>query len=592
MPANSSLYTQLLKHWKVCIFLIFIYCIYIIPSSFFVFKYSDIVSTLQHIYTAQGMFQGFFINPQIENSIITPSNLVFIFTPAIYYLSNLFTNLSNIFIFTHFFNIIFVILFYILLRKKCSVQLGIIFSLIVIFKSVNTQFFAPDYIVQPLMVICLLLFIDKEKVNLPKLFLIGFLCGLIFIFKQNFGLFFLVAIGTGIFFRSLLKERKFNLFSNIIVLIYFLFGLYFIFRTNFTLNYIYFLFPYFLFWFFSFYLINSSFNLNNNQYIKHSLVLLCGFSLLPFLIILNIGFVVGYEKYLFSIFGMGWDYLPFWEYNIYDMVNHLKFRNNNEIFISLTIIFSVLLPFAINLLTSSRILFLNKNSDEFLEYLTISSIGVICIFLLFPFEDFKIANTKIFIYLFIFGYFFSYIKFYLKYYLLTSLFVFFIFLQTFYNFSKLSSIFVESDLVNNKNLQKVLNINVEKKLLSEINLISKFITTNINTEDFYLVSSDLKLIPFLFLNSQRTIQFYQRQDTLFFNKELSEAIKNDLQNMNYILSTKNEYNKYLFNNNILQKEKHIYQLHKYVNQNFDLYSSFKSPFPKSKFPELILLKRK
>jgi len=305
MSVDRSLYIQLPKHWKAYIFLIFIYCIYIIPSSFFVFKYSDIVSTLQHIYTAQGMFEGFFINPQIGNSIITPSNLVFIFTPAIYYLSNLFANLSNIFLFTHFSNIIFVILFYTLLRKKCSVQLSIIFSLIIIFKSINTQFFGPDYIVQPLMVICLLLFIDKEKVNLARLFLIGFLCGLIFIFKQNFGLFFLVAIGTGIFFRSLLKERKLNLFSNIIVLIYFLFGLYFIFRTNFTHNYIYFLFPYFLFWVFSLYLINSSFNLNNNQYIKRSLVLLCGFSLLPFLIILNIGFVVGYEKYLFSIFGMG-----------------------------------------------------------------------------------------------------------------------------------------------------------------------------------------------------------------------------------------------------------------------------------------------
>jgi len=58
------------------------------------------------------------------------------------------------------------------------------------------------------------------------------------------------------------------------------------------------------------------------------------------------------------------------------------------------------------------------------------------------------------------------------------------------------------------------------------------------------------------------------------------------------LSTKNEYNKYLLNNNIPKKEKHIYQLYKYVNQNFDLYSSFKSPFPKPKFPELVLLKRK
>ena len=161
------------------------------------------------------MFEGFFVNPKIGNSIITPSNLVFIFTPAIYYLSNLFANLNNIFLFTHFSNIIFVILFYTLLRKKCSVQLSIIFSLIIIFKSINTQFFGPDYIVQPLMVICLLLFFDKEKVNLARLFIIGFLCGLIFIFKQNFGLFFLVAIGTGIFFRSLFKERKFNLFSNL-----------------------------------------------------------------------------------------------------------------------------------------------------------------------------------------------------------------------------------------------------------------------------------------------------------------------------------------------------------------------------------------
>ena len=107
--------------------------------------------------------------------------------------------------------------------------------------------------------------------------------------------------------------------------------------------------------------------------------------------------------------------------------------------------------------------------------------------------------------------------------------MFFIFLQTFYNFTKLSSIFVESGLVNNKNLQQVLNINVEKKLLSEINLISKFINTNINTDDFYLVSGDLKLVPFLFLNSPRSFQFYRVKIPCFLTKNYLKQLKMTLK---------------------------------------------------------------
>ena len=370
---------QIFKHWKEYFFLIFIYCLFRIPTSFFIVKYSDIVSTLQVIYAGFGLFQNLFINPEIVNSIVTPSNLAFIFTPGVFYLTNILNNFTNIIIFSHLANLIFVILFYNLVRKTSSKQLSLIFSLIIIYISIKVQFFGPDYLVQPIMAGALLLFFNKKDVSNTRLVLVGFLCGLIFIFKQNFGIFFLVVIGTGIFFKCLNNEKKFNFFSNFIILIYYLFGIFFLLKTNFVFNYIYFLFPYFLFWTFIVYLTNTSLNLDNNKYIRKSIFLLLGFIIIPIFTTISLGNVIGYEKYLFSIFGMGWEYLPFWEYSIIEMISSLNFRNNNEIFFSLTIIFSVFLPFLTNLLTTFKIFYLKKNINEFKEHLTVGSIGIISI---------------------------------------------------------------------------------------------------------------------------------------------------------------------------------------------------------------------
>jgi len=579
------------KNWKEIIFLIFIYSIFKIPINSIVFKFANIVHTLQHVYAAQGIFKNLLINTDIANTLMTPSNLGLIFTPGIFYLSSILNGLTNIIIFTHFLNIVFIILFYILIRKVSSVQLSIIFTTGIIFLSFNIKFFGADYVVQPLMAGILLLFFNNREANNIQLIIIGFLCGLIFIFKQNFGIFFLVVIGTAIFFKNLSIGKKFNYFSNFIILIYFLFGILFLLRTNFIFNYIYYLLPYFLFWSFILFLTNSSLYLNNKRYIYKSFLLLLGFSILPVFVIISFGSVIGYEKYLFSIFGMGWDYVSFWEYSILKLINGLNYRDRNEIFISLTVLFPVFFPFMINLLTTFKLFYLKKNIIEYREHLAICSVGIISIFLLFPFEDFRISNTKIFIYLFIFAYFFSYIKFYLKFYLLTSLFIFFIFLQSYYNAIKFFDIKKNSDLIINSNFKNKVDLKVETNLANKLNSINLFISENTNNNTFYLISGDSNMIPFLLLNKNNKNQYYTRQDKIFMNEPLVNFIIKDLSDIQYILSTQKEYDKFLNNkNNYHDNEKNFFKLFQYVNNNYDFFKEYKTS--KSEFSNLIIFKKK
>ena len=89
------------KNWKEIIFLIFIYSIFKIPINSIVFKFANIVHTLQHVYAAQGIFKNLLINTDIANTLMTPSNLGLIFTPGIFYLSSILNGLTNIIIFTY-----------------------------------------------------------------------------------------------------------------------------------------------------------------------------------------------------------------------------------------------------------------------------------------------------------------------------------------------------------------------------------------------------------------------------------------------------------------------------------------------------------
>ncbi len=591
MNQNNPQHNYFFTNWKEIIFLVFLYSIFKIPINSIVVKYSSIVHSLQHIYAGHGLFKNFLLNADITSTLATPSNLGLIFTPGIFYLTSILNSLSNIIIFTHFTNVIFIVLFYLLIRKVSSRQLSIVFTIGIIFLSVNVQFFGPDYIAQPIMVGTLLLFFNNKETSNIQLIIIGFLCGFIFILKQNFGIFFLVIIATAIFFRNLNIGNKFNFFSNFLISIYFLFGILFLLRSNFIFNYIFFLFPYFLFWSYILFLTNGSLYLNNKRYIYNSFLLLLGFSIIPIFTIISMGNFLGYEKYLYSIFGMGWDYVSFWEYSIVKLISGLNYRNNNEIFISLTSLFPVLFPFIINLLTTFRIIYLKKNINENIEHLAICSVGIISIFLFFPFEDFRISNTKIFIYLFIFAYFFSYIKFYLSFYLLTSLFIFFIILQSYYNLIIFYDNKKNYDFIGSNNFKKVLDLKVEPDLLNEINDINSFITKTTGNENFYLISQDSNLIPFLLLNKKGKIQYYLRQDDIFMNKKLVSTIIKELSETTYILSTKVEYDIFLNNkNNSKNKVKNFSNLFRYIDSNYYLYKELNTLKPK--LSNLIIFKKK
>ena len=573
-------------YWKQYLFLIFIYYINFIPESFVVFRYPDIIYTLQHFYFSRILFSDFDINNKLSELIISPSNAAFIFTPGVFYLIELLKDFKSIIFFTHISNIIFIFLFYKLLRKKSSDQLSIILSIILILLSVNVQWFGPDYIALPYMMGVVFLLFYFDNLSRSRIALIGILCGIIFIFKQNFGLFFLIAASTSIFFLCLKERTKTSLFSLLLVFVYLTYGVYFFFISNFLINKIFFLSSYFIFWFYVAYLLSAKLSFNSTLYLKNQSVLVFFALIIPSFLIIIFGNVIGYKNYLYSLFGMGFDFINFWELNIYQMITTLKVRDLNEIYIALNKSFGLIFPFFLNFFLIYSLVKLDKKNFnyELCRKFSILSFGLISIFLFFPFEDFRISGTKIFIYLFIFSYFFFNIKFYLKYYIISIIFVLFIFIQGYHSYNKFNEVILNATNIHDKHFKTIINIKLKKSTATNLDNILNHIDTNIGEQPFYLISQDLHLTPLLLRNISN-LQYYYRLDNEFLNERLVAEIKLKLDKISYVIVSQNEF----YSNFQNSKNINFLILINYVKDNFKIISSYDNT---SKYlPKILILKK-
>lgn len=573
--------------WAQLLFIIFIYSIYCIPKSFIIFRYSDIVPTLQHFYFSKLLFIDYRINNQLSELIITPSNPAFIFTPGVFYLIELLKDFKSIIIFTHFSNIVFILLFYTLLRKKSSAQLSIISTIVLILLSINVQWFGPDYLALPYMMGVIFLLFYFDNLSKSRIVLIGLLCGIIFIFKQNFGLFFLVATSTSIFFLCLEKRNKTNFFSLFLVFIYLIYGIYFFNISNFFINKIFFLLSYFIFWLYVIYLLLTKWSFNGFLYLKRQSLLIISVLIIPSFLIISFGNVIGYKNYFYSLFLMGFDFINFWEYNIYEMIISLKIRDLNEIYITLSKSFSLIFPFFLNLFLLLKVLRLknHKLNFELRQKFSVFSFGLISIFLFFPFEDFRISNTKIFIYLFIFSYFFYSVKFYLKYYIVSTAFILFIFIQIYHNFNKVNDIKNRTTNIENKYFKSIVNVKVKNNEGVNLDNFLLHIEANIKDQPFYLITQNLLLTPILLTNT-KNLQYYMRLDNEFLNDELTGEIKLRLDKIKYVVVTQNEFHSFIQNS----KNNNFFSLINYLKENFEIISSY-DELSKT-LPKILILKNK
>ena len=564
----DKLYQVSTVNWKEYLFLFIIYFFFKVPISFLALRYSDILYSLHHIYYSKIIFNDFSINKELSESIISLSNVSLLYTPGIFFLISLVKSLKGMIILTHCSNLLFIFLFHTLIRIKSNFQLGLIFTLIIIYMSMGTQFFYPDYLVQPIIALILLISIYSTIEDKFRYLILGFLCSLVLLLKQNIGVFTLVMVSTIIFFNSLTVNKKNNFFIIFIFFCYFIFGIIFFLITNHYFNYFYFLFPYFFFFIICFKLIYNNYYLDLYGYLTKNIFLVVGFLLFPLIIFFIMGKTIGFEKYWIFTFtiGMQDEFLPMHEYGILNLIKPLSFKNNNDSFISLTLYFVVLFPLFLNIVTTFNILKFENNINEIKKKLSVTSIGIIAIFFFFPFEDLKIPTSKIFIYLFIFSFFFSHIKIYLKFYILTSLFVIFSFLQIFYSLNNFIYFKNKTSFIKSEKFNKFINIKIEDKLVNELDYYIKSIEDQLSGKKFMLVSQDVALTPFLLLSNG--LQYYLRFDDVIVNDNFINELNLKLDKTSYVIVSKKEFDLYLSQKD--DSNKSFYKIINHIENNFNI----------------------
>ena len=161
---------------------------------------------LRCIYMSNSViFQNMSVNPELASTIIAPSNITLLLLPGIFILTWFLGSVSGIFTFLFVFQMGVPLLVFYLLRRVSSNVTAVLFGLFSTSYFTAYSWWAPDWIIQPIMLLSVLFLLLswKNKIAVPGLVLIGLLTGLILILKHNIGVFFAIMCGTWIFFRSL-----------------------------------------------------------------------------------------------------------------------------------------------------------------------------------------------------------------------------------------------------------------------------------------------------------------------------------------------------------------------------------------------------
>lgn len=528
------------------------------------------------------------INLELAKTVINPCNGTFIYPPGIYLLMKILglNKVSDIFSFLFLIQLFVPVLIFHLLRSVSSILVSLLIALLSIKYFTNSNWWGPDWIIQPIMLVAVLLLYTShnDKIGIVRLIIIGLLSGFIMLLKHNIGVFFILSCITWIFFHYLkIYENKINKplspFLFIILAGYLSFGIIFSLKVLFFDEIIFYLFPYFIFWITITYLITKKRLLLDNvpEFLKEISIFCLSSLLLPIGIFFLVGSVVGYSRYWHSLFGMGFQYLPTWDWGIKGTIkNIVEFKDIKTIYLSSSTIVLFLFPFVVNCFAVTKILYAIRNSTsiEIKKYLKVTSLGIICVFMFFPLESYGILVSKLFLFCFIL--FFILKSGADKFSVFIKLILITLFIPVALHAAIKPFMLYKIDTVSgSEKVQRIIGMPLERRLADEFDKQVSVIEQSIKGGQYYVVgyaSANLLSLK-TFVNDHYPQYYTEMRDTLL-NQEMTDAIIESFRKLPFVVVGYNEYQKYLLKQ---ENNPFMFEIIEFISRNFHEIARYEAP---------------
>lgn len=580
---------------QIFVIIVFFYILFTLPKILVLNTFHFAVFPLETIYMANNLLlpEGM-LNHDLVNIVMTPSNAMFIYPPGIYFLTYFLESVKNIYLFLFFIQLFVPILVYRLFRSFGSSLASFLFSILCAYYLTNANWWSPDHIIQPLLIIGLLILMSFQGKNgtkgLYRIIGLGLVTGIIIILKQTVGIFWGGVVVSFLLFQSIensqeCRKKKDRIFLFMSILVFFVCGLYFLSKQIFLDEVVYYLFPYFTFWgLITYYVLeNNSIGFNRDEFLKNTFSFLASALIFPAIVFIYMGETIGYAHYSES-FAMGLPYLPIWDHGIAGTIeSYATFQRaftlesifNNYYYF--TVILMILLPFAVNCLINMRLFHLIRNgvpSSELNKYFKITSISILSILMVFPLESYHILSTKLFIFLFILLYL-------LKDYslnLTTSiklLMLAMIIPGIAYSIHQSITLSDIETSYGTEHMKNVIGMPIEMNLADEIETQLAIIRRTTQGAPYYVIDTTGATLPWLMaIENNKYPEYYLEIRKGIMNKEVTEAIKISLQQVPFVVVDDGGYQKYL--NKEIDDPYHE-EILDFVNKNFVLIDRYEEP---------------
>ena len=397
--------------WIIYLLLTLWFTLVNFPDQVLVRNYGAIAFPLESLVISKLLFAGHAIRPEIGATLIEASNAALIYPPGLYVLEMLLGSVRNMFLFLFLVQAVVPALIYRLFRTVTAPAIAFLVAVLGSYYFVKTNWWTPDFIIQPLSILALMLLGvggAGGQIGRRNIILAGMITGLIIVLKHNIGIFFAITCGTWLFLsafigigRPALSPRLSRWAAMLGLAAFTLFGLIFARRTIHWDERIFYLLPYALFLLaFARIVIQERPNFQMIRFLCDAVLFGITGLLLPGYVFIKFGEVFGYGRYWFSLTGMGFRYLAIWDPGITTIiVKSLSLTGIAMIYQSLAAAFLYLVPFLAGLYVTITILRMPRDGDTRLDMLRYGAIGIMASFMMFPLESVHILQTKLFFFL-------------------------------------------------------------------------------------------------------------------------------------------------------------------------------------------------
>lgn len=402
-------------------FLLAFYFFVRLPDAIFVKSVSAVIYPLNALYIKDLLFSDWwFIRPDLANATATLSNISLEYPPGFFLVTQALGSVRNIYLFSFALQAMVPLFIYRLVSSVSSRLTAFLLAILSIHYFTRSNWYSPDFLIQPLMLLAVLVMFAEWKqgrLDTRTILVSGLLTSLIILLKHNIGIFFAILCGTLIYFDSFERQssslsRRNASWAYFLLSGFPLFGMVFISKLLYLDETIYYLLPFSIFWVLFIALLRQrSWSFNLVHFLKLSLAFGAAALLLPAIVFVWFGSVIGYSEYWHSLFGMGLDFLPIMDHGILGVIRtqHIGLDSLHSAYSTVATALLFVFPFLVNGIVVyflyDRVLKSGLPTSEKLKYFGAGSIAIMAVFMFFPLEGYHILATKLFIFATILAFF-------------------------------------------------------------------------------------------------------------------------------------------------------------------------------------------